>query len=159
MQQKKIHGLEWELQVKQTAFLASPIYTEQAQEEETKHLKRGAKIEPLSFWVSPPSYLEGVLSFDCQIKLSCNRAVTLVCHFKSLLQWDRTEEMTHSPDISETNLMSSEDQSCGQQAFIFPSQRMGRPLETSFRIQAPLFSNYEIVEKVSSGTELQLPQL
>ena len=68
MKQKQIWGLEWEPQVKQTAFLASPIYTEQAQGEDTKHLKRGAKIEPLSFWVSPPSHLEGVLSFDCQIK-------------------------------------------------------------------------------------------
>ena len=27
MKQKKIQGLEWEPQVKQTAFLASPIYT------------------------------------------------------------------------------------------------------------------------------------
>ena len=34
MEQKKIWGLEWEPQVKQTALLASPIYIEQAQEGE-----------------------------------------------------------------------------------------------------------------------------
>ena len=43
MEQKKIRGPEWEPQVKQTALLASPIYMGQAQGEETKHLKRGAK--------------------------------------------------------------------------------------------------------------------
>ena len=32
--------------VKKTALLASPIYTGQAQEEEKKNTKRGAKIEP-----------------------------------------------------------------------------------------------------------------
>ena len=36
MEQKKIWGLEWELQVEKTALPASPIYTEQAQEEEEK---------------------------------------------------------------------------------------------------------------------------
>ena len=41
-----------------------------------KHIKREAKIEPLSslcfFWVGLPSHLEDVFSFACQIKLSCN---------------------------------------------------------------------------------------
>ena len=104
MEQKKIWGPDWESQVKQTAFWVSPVYIGQAQGEETKHIKRGAKIETLSFWVSLPSHLEGVLSFACQIKLSCNQAVTLVHHFKSLLWWDRTEEITHSPDISPGDL-------------------------------------------------------
>ena len=52
MDQKKIWGLEWEIQVKQTAVLASPIYIGQAQGEETKYIKRGAKIEPL-LWDQP----------------------------------------------------------------------------------------------------------
>ena len=34
------------------------------------------------FWVSLPSHLKYVFSFACQIKLSCDRAVTLVHHFK-----------------------------------------------------------------------------
>ena len=47
MEQKKIRELELEPQVKQTALLASPIYKGQAQREETKYIKRGAKIGPL----------------------------------------------------------------------------------------------------------------
>ena len=35
--------------MKQTALLARPIYTGQAPGEETKHMKRGAKTEPLLF--------------------------------------------------------------------------------------------------------------
>ena len=46
-----------------------------------------------------PSCLKGVLSFVCQVKLSCNKEVTLVHHFKSLLWQDRTEEITHSPNM------------------------------------------------------------
>ena len=61
-------------------------------------------------FVGPPSHLENVFSFACQIKLICNQAVTLVhqiklsynsavtlvCHFKSLLQQNRTKEITQS---------------------------------------------------------------
>ena len=36
MEKKKIQGLEWEPQVKQTALLAGPIYIRQAQGEEKK---------------------------------------------------------------------------------------------------------------------------
>ena len=46
MEQKHIREPALEPQVKQTALLASPIYTGQAQGEEKKHVKRGAKIEP-----------------------------------------------------------------------------------------------------------------
>ena len=71
MEQKKIWGLEWEPQVKQTALLASPIYIEQAQEgEEANVWKEEAKTDwGLSFVVGLPSHLKGVLSFVCQIKL------------------------------------------------------------------------------------------
>ena len=41
IEQRKVQGRE-----KQTALQASPIYTGQAQGEEKKHWKRGAKIEP-----------------------------------------------------------------------------------------------------------------
>ena len=49
--------------------------------------------------VGLPSRPKGVLSFVCQVKLSCNQAVTLVHHFKSVLWQDRTEEITPSPNI------------------------------------------------------------
>ena len=39
---------------------------------------------------------QGCISFACQIKLSCKQPLTLVCHFKFLLQWDRTEVL-HTP--------------------------------------------------------------
>ena len=42
-----------------------------------------------------------------QIQLSCNQAVTLVSHFKFLLWWDRTKEITHSPNTF-TNHCSEE---------------------------------------------------
>ena len=51
----------------------------------------------LSFGVSLPSRLKSVLSSACQIKLSYNQALTLVHHFKSLLPWDRTEEIYTLP--------------------------------------------------------------
>ena len=73
--QRKVWGPEWEPQVKQTVLLASSIYIGQAQGEEKKHIKRGAKIRPLFslvLWVSLPSHLEDAFSFACQIKLSCN---------------------------------------------------------------------------------------
>ena len=56
--------------MKQIALLASPVYTQQAQGEETKHIKREAKIEPLL--LGPPALSPDVFSFACQIKLSCN---------------------------------------------------------------------------------------
>ena len=86
--------------MKQTALLASPNYIGQAQVEEKKHKKRSQDWASLFFWVGLPSSLEDVFSFAFQIKLSCNQAVMPVCHFKSLLQQDRTKEITHSPDIS-----------------------------------------------------------
>ena len=42
IEQRKVQGLEWGPQVKQTALLASPIYIGQAQWEEKKHIIRGA---------------------------------------------------------------------------------------------------------------------
>ena len=44
IKQMKVQGPERGPQVKQTALLASPIYIGQAQGEEKKHIKRGAKI-------------------------------------------------------------------------------------------------------------------
>ena len=45
---RKVQGLEGEPLVEQPALLASPVYKGQAHGEETRHMKRGAKIEPLS---------------------------------------------------------------------------------------------------------------
>ena len=46
IEQRKVQGLEGEPLVKQTAFLASPVYKGQAQRRGDKCIKRGAKIEP-----------------------------------------------------------------------------------------------------------------
>ena len=73
----------------------------------------------LSIGVGPPSRLEGVLSFACWIKLSCNWAVTLVCHFKFLLWWERTEEITHSLDKGIRNFHSGESSLPGLQMATF----------------------------------------
>ena len=45
IEHRKVEGPEWELQVKQTALLASPVYIGQTLAEEKKRIKRGAKIE------------------------------------------------------------------------------------------------------------------
>ena len=71
MEQKKICGPEWEPQVTQTAPLASPVYTGQAQAEEKNIQKEEPRLS-LSFGVGPPSHFEEILSFACQVKLSCN---------------------------------------------------------------------------------------
>ena len=44
VEQRKVQGPEQGLQAEQTALLASPIYIGQAQGEEKKHIKKGAKI-------------------------------------------------------------------------------------------------------------------
>ena len=62
----KVQEPEWGAQVKQTALLASPLYTVQTQGEKKKNIKRGAKIEKgasLLFWVGLPSHLQDAFSF------------------------------------------------------------------------------------------------
>ena len=87
--QRKVWGLEWEPQVKQTAFLAGQFTEGRPRGRRKQHIKRGAKMDPLSslhiFWVGWPSDLEDVFSFACQIKLSCNRAATLVHGFSFIV--------------------------------------------------------------------------
>ena len=86
IEQRKVQGLEWEPQVTQTVLLASPVYIGQAQSEEKEHIKRGAKIGLwilflCFFRVSPPSHLEDVFSFACQIKLTCNTGPSCTSNF------------------------------------------------------------------------------
>ena len=86
------------------SLLASPVYRGQAQGEEEKKKNLWKEETKLSlwlsslhvFWVDLPSRLEDVFSFACQIKLSCNTGS--IYRFRFLLQWDRTEEIAHSPD-------------------------------------------------------------
>ena len=53
-EQRKVRGLEWGPQVKQTALLASPVNTGQVQKEETKYIKkRSQNWASLFFWVAP----------------------------------------------------------------------------------------------------------
>ena len=79
---------------KHTPFLASPICTGQARGEETK--KRKPRLR-LLFYGWPTLMPEGC-TILCLLNetLSCNRAVTLVHHFKYLLWQDRTKEITLS---------------------------------------------------------------
>ena len=71
LEQRKVQGPEWGPQVKQTAFLASPVYTGQVQGEEKKCIKRkatiglGASLLFASFGSACPhaSCLENVFSF------------------------------------------------------------------------------------------------
>ena len=82
-----------------------PILHTAGSGEKKEHIKRGAKLSPSLLLGRPASHLKDVCSFAYQIKLSCNRAVTPVSHFTFLVQWDRTKEITHSPDIS-TNIIN-----------------------------------------------------
>ena len=86
---------------KHTPFLASPIWIGKTQQGGDKWIKGGSqdRLRPFPLGsVCPHPGIQGVLSFACQIKLSCNQAVTLTHCFKFLLQQDRTEEIIHSPD-------------------------------------------------------------
>ena len=53
------------------------------------------------FWIGLPSS-QGCIFLCLPNKLSCNTGPS--CRFKFLLQWDRTEEITHCPDISDADL-------------------------------------------------------
>ena len=93
MEQCKIHRPKWEHQVKKHSLICMG-QVQGVGGGETKVEKEEAKTDwGLSFGAGLPSGLEGVLSFACP-----RWAITLVCHFKFLLQQDRTEETTHSPD-------------------------------------------------------------
>ena len=108
IEERKLQGLEWEPQVKQTALLARPIYLGQAQGEEKKHIKRGAKIGLgaslllVSFGLAHPHalrmYFPLLSKWNWTVTRSCNTGPS-VCPFKILLWWDRTEKITNSSDI------------------------------------------------------------
>ena len=127
IEQRKVQGPEWGLQVEQTALLASPIYIQQAQGKEKKHIKRGAKglgvslsifssrllgqhaLTPqglFSLYFLNKTELYGGLICRRVVTLICPRAVTRVCSravmlvhcFKFFLWWDRTKKITHAPD-------------------------------------------------------------
>ena len=81
---------------KHTPFLARPICIGQAQGGGDKKRSQDG-LRPLIWgWTA---LMPWGWTFLClpNKALSCNRAVTLVHHFESLLQWDRTKEITHSP--------------------------------------------------------------
>ena len=91
--------------MKQTALLASSICIGQAQrgvgreERKTYGCQEELRIPLLR---GRPALVPGGYTFVRLLNktLSWNPAVTLVHHFKYLLQLDRTKEITHSPDIS-----------------------------------------------------------
>ena len=75
-----------------TALLASPIYRGQAQGEEKKHTKRGAKIESGAFLLftsfGPAHPLTSRMSFPsaCQLKLSCITYPSITSNFSAVRQ-------------------------------------------------------------------------
>ena len=123
LEQRKVPGQEWGPQVEQTALLAGPIYIGQFRGRK-KHIKRGAKGPelplslPCSLFSSHPLGRHALMPRGCiflyflnktelsheAVTLVCLRAVTLaqwraitlICHLKFLLWWDRTKEL-HSP--------------------------------------------------------------
>ena len=81
---------------------------------ETKYIKRGSQnlLRPLLWgWptFTPPGY-----TLLCLLNktLSCNWAVTLVCHFKSLQQQDRNKEITYSPMVKKCWVFQGKNYSC-----------------------------------------------
>ena len=121
IEQREVWGPEWGHQVGQTALLASPIYVGQAQGEEKTYKKRSQKAGGLSL---PQMHVLFLSLFSLYLlgqhaltprgciflyflnkndlfknyNMDCPRAVMHqglnVPRFKSLLWWDRTEEIT-----------------------------------------------------------------
>ena len=90
IEQRKVGGPEWGPQVKQTlSWLVQFTYgrlSGRRKKKKKKHIKRGAKIELERLFiflisVRPPSCLEDVFFFACQIKLSCNTGSSVVSNF------------------------------------------------------------------------------
>ena len=124
IEQRKVWGLEWGPQVEQTALLASPVYIGQVQGEEEKTYKNrsqraGALSLPCSLFSSYPLGRHALMPRGCiflyflnktelshgAVTLVCPSAVTLARRFKFLSWWDRTKEITHSPDSSNVGLL------------------------------------------------------
>ena len=86
IEQRKVQGLEWGPQVEQTALLASPVYTGQAQREEKKHIKRRTKTEPgtsllfTSFGSAHP-HTSRMYFLYLPIKLSYNTGPSVTSNF------------------------------------------------------------------------------
>ena len=92
---------------KHASFLASPICIGQTQgggdkTYKKRQPKKKKKEEAKTFPLGSPALTSWGCTFLClrDKTLSCNSAITLVHRCKSLQWWDRTEETTHSPDIS-----------------------------------------------------------
>ena len=100
MEQRKIHGLEWELQVKQTCpLLGQPnLHTLKAGRKQMYKRRKPRWIEASPLGLAHPHALRVYLPLLVNKTLSSNWAVTLVRHFKFLLLRDRTEQITHFPN-------------------------------------------------------------
>ena len=99
IEQRKVRGPELGPQVKQTALLASPIYLGLAQGEEKKAYKKRSQNWAGAFssrllGQSTIALWEGIF-LSLPIKLSSNTGPSVA---SNALQWDRTEEITHSPN-------------------------------------------------------------
>ena len=103
MEQGKIHRPEWEHQVKKTAQFAWGRIKGGGGWWwwwGDKHIKGGNQDELRALlWGRPTLRTWGCTFLYLPYTILSSRwAITLVCHFRFLLQQDRTEEITHSPD-------------------------------------------------------------
>ena len=85
------------------------------------------------------SKLNWAVTWSCTTDLSkscdtvCLRAVMLVCHFKFLLWWDRTKEITHSP----TSMVPWLWFNLAETTLAWPPQAGGQAQQTNL-VKAPM---------------------
>ena len=87
IEQRKVQGQVWEPQGKQTALLAVQFTKGRLRGREKKTYIERSKNWAEGFsslcvlWFGLPWCLEGVFSFACQIKLSCNTGLSITSNF------------------------------------------------------------------------------
>ena len=103
-----VRGPEWGPQVEQTALLASPIYIRLAPQRagdllffSSRLLGRHTLVPRgciFLYFLNKTELSHEAVTLVClrAVTLAQWRAITLICHLKFLLWWDRTKEL-HSP--------------------------------------------------------------
>ena len=107
IEQRKVQGPEGNLRWAPSLHRVSSGWGEKIHKKKSQKLSPSVSLSSLLFFcVSLRSCLRDVFSFVFQIQLSCNTELYhwSIHHFKFLLRWDRTEEITYSPDVSIKNL-------------------------------------------------------
>ena len=107
IEQRKVQGPEGNLRWAPSLHRVRSGWGEKIHKKNSQKLSPSVSLSSLLFFcVSLRSCLRDVFSFVFQIQLSCNTELYhwSIHHFKFLLRWDRTEEITYSPDVSIKNL-------------------------------------------------------